>query len=124
MTILDTEGTYATTIVTKDIAGFVKRSGNVGLSYIKHGFTIRTSLSYVGHYMVSFNADPARQVFDATRSSVDFSVKYALRPRLSLFADATNIFNAYDTQYIGRRYRPTFTQFYGVHMTAGLSGSF
>ena len=123
-TVMDTEGTYATAIVTKDIAGFVKRTGNVGLSYIKHGFTVRTSLTYVGHYMVSFNADPARAVFDATRSSVDFSVKYAFRPKVSFFADATNIFNANDTQYIGLRHRPTFTQFYGVHMTAGISGSF
>ncbi len=123
-TLMDTEGTYATTTVSKDLAGFVKRTGNVGLSYIKHGFTIRTSLTYVGNYLSSFNADPARQVFDAARSSVDFSIKYAFRPKMSLFVDATNILNATDTQYMGLRNRPAFTQFYGVHMSAGLSGSF
>lgn len=123
-TFLKTEGTYDGTVVLTDIAGFVKRTGNIGLSYIKHGFTIRTSLNYVGRNLSSYNTDPARRQYLEPRSTVDFSIKYAYRPALQFFADVTNVFNEKSYHYIGVGYRPVNTQVYGARLTTGIAGSF
>lgn len=123
-TFLKTEGTYDGTVVLNDIAGFVKRTGNVGLSYIKHGFTIRASLNHVGRGMTSFNADPERRQYQEPRNAVDFSVKYAYRPRAQIFADVTNVFNEKYHHYMGLGHRPVNTQVYGARLTAGITGSF
>ena len=122
-TFLKTAGTYDGTVVLHDIAGFVKRSGNLGLSYI-HGFTIRTSLNHVGRTMTSFNNNPAQRQFLEPRSTVDVSLKYAYRPQLGFFADVSNVFNEKSFTYMGLGYRPVNTQVYGARMTAGISGSF
>ncbi len=123
-TFLRTTGTYDGTAVLNDIAGFVKKTGNVGISYIKRGFTIRTSLNHVGRGLTSFNVNPALRQYQEPRSTVDFSIKYAYRPRLSVFADVTNVFNEKYFHYVGVGYRPINTQVYGARLTAGISGSF
>ena len=123
-TILNTKGTYDSALVLTDIQGFVKRTGNVGLSYIKHGFTVRTSLNYVGEGMVAFNANPALREYQEPRSTADFSVKYALHPLMHVFADVSNIFNSKYIRFMAFGYRPTNTQVYGTRLTAGISGSF
>ena len=123
-TFLKTEGTYDGTVLLNDIAGFVKRSGNIGVSYIKSGFTVRTSLNYVGLGMTSYNANAALRQFLEPRSTVDVSVKYAYRPRLNFFADVSNIFNEKSFTYLGVGYRSINTQIYGSRLTVGISGSF
>lgn len=123
-TFLRTQGTYDGTAVLSDIAGFVRKTGNVGVSYIKHGLTIRSSLNYVGRHMTSFNNSPALRQFLEPRRTVDFSVKYAYRPRLSVFADVNNVFNEKSYTVLGVGYRSINSQVYGVRLTTGISGSF
>ncbi len=123
-TFLKTVGTYDGTEVLNDIAGFVKRTGNIGVSYIKYGFTIRTSLNHVGRGMTGYNANPALRQYQEPRNTVDISLKYAYRPRLSFFADVNNVFNEKYYHYMAFGHRPTNTQVYGARLTTGISGSF
>jgi iron complex outermembrane recepter protein len=124
LTALSTEGTYNGTVVLKDIAGFIKRSGNLGLSYIKHNYTIRLSANYEGDSMRGFNPDPARRNYMVSRTTVDFSVRYAYRPRLNFFVDFKNLFNEKEFQYTGLEHRTINNRIFGTRMTAGISGSF
>lgn len=123
-TFLRTRGTYDGTEVLTDLSGFVKRTGNLGLSYIKHGLTVRLSLNHVGLGLTSYNSDPAQRQYQEPRNKVDCSVKYAVHPRLSVFADVTNVFNEKTFVYQGVGYRPVIAAVYGARLTSGIRGSF
>ena len=124
LTALSTEGTYSGTVVLKDIAGFISRSGNVGLSYIKHNYTVRLSANYEGESMKGFNNNPAQRTFMRDRTTVDFSVRYAYRPRLNFFVDFKNLFNEKEFQYRGLEHRTVNNRIFGTRITTGVSGSF
>ena len=123
-TFLRTEGTYDGTVVLTDLSGFVKRTGNIGISYIKHGLTVRTSLNHVGLGLTSYNNDPAQRQYQEARNKVDLSIRYAYRPRLSVFADVTNVFSEKTFVYQGVGYRPVIAAVYGARLTTGIRGSF
>lgn len=123
-TFLDTKGTYGGDVVMNEVEGFIKRTGNLGVSYIKHGFTVRTSLNYSGRGMLSYNSNPARRTYQEPRTSVDFSVKYAFSPRLAVYFDVNNVFNEKYIQYFGLPIRPADTQIYGTRLSAGIGGTF
>jgi outer membrane receptor protein involved in Fe transport len=123
-TFLRTEGTYDGTVVLTDLSGFVKRTGNIGISYIKHGLTVRTSLNHVGLGLTSYNNDPAQRQYQEARNKVDLSIRYAYRPRLSVFADVTNVFSEKTFVYQGVGYRPVIGAVYGARLTTGIRGSF
>ena len=123
-TALSTEGTYNGTVVLNDIAGFIKRSGNLGLSYIKHKYTVRLWAKYEGKSLNGYNPDPARNNYLIARTTVDFSVQYAYRPRLNLFIDVKNLFNEKELRYTGLSHRTINNRIFGTRMTAGISGSF
>ena len=124
LTALSTEGTYSGTVVLKDIAGFISRSGNVGLSYIKHNYTVSLSANYEGESMKGFNNNPAQRTFMRDRTTVDFSVRYAYRPRLNFFVDFKNLFNEKEFQYRGLEHRTVNNRIFGTRITTGVSGSF
>lgn len=126
-TFLNAKGTYDESLneVRYEIKGFTKRSANAGLSYIKYGVTARASLNYNGPRLEGYNAIVARQFYDGARTSVDFSVAYALRhSKTSLFVDINNITNAKRTRYKGREELANNTQIYGMRITAGIKGEF
>jgi len=123
-TFLRTEGTYDGTVVLSDLSGFVKRTGNFGISYVKHGLTVRTSLNHVGLGLTSYNNDPAQRQYQEARNKVDLSLKYAYRPRLNVFVDVTNVFNEKTFVYQGVGYRPVTAAIYGTRLTSGIRGSF
>ena len=124
LTLLKTKGNYGGTAVLDNVAGFVKRTGNIGLSYIKHDFTVRASLHHVGGAMIAYNADEVRRTYQEPRDTVDISFKYNFRPRLSVFVEGFNVLNEQYVRYIGLRHRPITTELYGARMSAGISGEF
>jgi len=124
MTALSTEGTYNGTVVVKEIAGFIDRSANLGISYIKYNFTVRLSANHEGESLRGFNNDPAQRTYMVSRNTVDFSVRYAYRPRLNLFVDFKNLFNEKEFQYRGLPDRTVNNRIFGTRVTAGISGSF
>lgn len=124
-TFLKTRGTYENDTVMDDISGFTKRSGNVGLSYIKHGYTVRVSANYNGGRLTNYDEEAMKRTFDGARTSVDFSVKYNLpRRRTSLFLDINNITNSKRTLYQGNERLQRDTQIYGMRISAGIQGEF
>lgn len=124
LTALSTEGTYNGTVVVNNITGFIKRTGNLGLSYIKHSYTLRLSANYEGTSMQAFNANPNNIRWIASRTTVDLSVSYAYSPRLKFFVDVKNLFNEQDYRYQGLYNRPANPRVLGTRLTAGISGSF
>jgi TonB-dependent receptor len=124
LTALSTEGTYNGTIVLKDIAGFISRSGNLGVSYIKHNYTVRLSAKYEGESLNGYNDNPARRTYMIERTTVDLSLRYAYRPRVNFFIDVNNLFNEKELRYTGLADRTVNNRIFGTRLTAGISGSF
>jgi iron complex outermembrane receptor protein len=124
-TFLKTRGTYENEIVMDDISGFTKRSGNAGLTYIKHGYTVRLSANYNGARLDGYDEEPMKRTYQGARTSVDFSVKYNLpRRKTSLFFDINNITNSKRTRYQANESLQRETQVYGMRITAGIQGEF
>ena len=124
LTALSTEGTYNGTIVLKDIAGFISRSGNLGVSYIKYNYTVRLSAKYEGESLNGYNDNPARRTYMIERTTVDLSLRYAYRPRVNFFIDVNNLFNEKELRYTGLADRTVNNRIFGTRLTAGISGSF
>jgi outer membrane receptor protein involved in Fe transport len=119
-TWLETIGDYGTIGASRSsgqVPGFIRRSGNVGISYIHYGRTIG-----------SINANPALQQVNYGRKKVDFSLSYAFSPRLTVYADVVNVFGdtfmAGGSPYIYIPARKRGADEYPPEIKFGVSGRF
>ena len=128
MTWLRTEGDYGTpgqSNTGRSIPLFTPRTGNVGISYIAHGVTVRVKMNYSCDRLESFNADPSRRVYDKGSTPVDLNLAYAFNRRLSVYADVINVFNVgTNHQYTYIKDRMTRNDLYTTVIKFGVSGSF
>lgn len=123
-TLLDTKGTYDGDTIVNEVQGFVEKSGNFGLSYIKHGWTVRGSASYKGENIDDDTGNPIDNRYQESRTQLDLSVLYRVKPSMSIFVDFLNLTNQHNTFYRGFRTRQANSQIYGRKITAGISGKF
>lgn len=96
-TWLETRGDYGTIGTSRSsgqVPGFVPRSGNIGISYIDRGWTARRiqHTHYSRAMGGSISANLSQQQYNYGRKKVDLSLSYAFDPRLTVYADVTNIF--------------------------------
>lgn len=124
-TFLRTQGTYDGDEVVNDLQGFTKRNANGGISYIKHGYTIRASVNYNGQNLRNYNTNPMELEYMEARTTVNLSVKYSIpRTKMSVFVDVNNLTNAMRPKFQGYKSRQLDTQILGMRLAAGLTGEF
>jgi iron complex outermembrane recepter protein len=127
-TWLRTEGNYGTPGAMRtgaQLPNFTPKSGNLGISYIRHGWTIRAKWNYTGSRLQSFNADPAQRTYNTVSKPVDLNFAYQLRKWVSVYADIINVFNTptnHEYTYIPDR--KTRSDLYTTVIKFGVSGSF
>jgi TonB-dependent receptor len=127
-TWLQTQGNYTspTGVASSGaVPGFTPRSGNVGLSWIAHGWTVRVKGKFEGDRLRVYNANPALRVYVNDNFPVDLNVAYTVNRRLSLFVDVINVFDSRtfdDYQYVEDRPLRTFK--FSTYVKAGISGRF
>ncbi len=101
-------------------------SGNVGLSYIDHGWTVRLHNNFAGRSIVRQPANPVTQRQDFGRRRVDLNVSYRITRNLSVYVDAINILgDPLDSPsyiYVPGRKRGTDT--FNPEIKSGISGRF
>lgn len=127
MTWLETEGDYGTpgaNITGARLPLFTPRTGNVGVSYIAHGWTVRVKMNYSSDRLETFNADPSRLTYDKGSTPVDLNLAYAINRRLSVYADVINVFNAATNhQYRYIQDRMVRNDLYTTVIKFGVSGT-
>ena len=100
--------------------------GNVGLSYIDHGWTVRLHQNFEGRRVITRTANPLTQRQELSRRRVDLSVSKRITRHLTVYADAINIFgDSLDGEgyfYIPSRNRGADT--FSPEIKAGISGRF
>jgi len=128
ITWLRTEGDYGTPgarLSGGQLPLFTPRTGNVGLSYIGHGVTVRAKMNYSSDRLNSFNADPSRRVFDKGSTPIDLNLAYAINRRLTVYTDVINVTNVGTNHtYVYIRDRAIRNDLYTTFVKFGVSGSF
>ncbi|MBL9211516.1 MAG: TonB-dependent receptor [Opitutaceae bacterium] len=128
MTWLRTEGDYGTpgsNRTGRTLPLFTPRTGNAGISYLGHGWTVRVKMNYASDRLSSYNADESRRVYDKGSTPVDFNLAYAFSRRVSVYADVINVFNTgTNHQYTYIPDRMTRNDLYTTVIKFGVSGTF
>jgi outer membrane receptor protein involved in Fe transport len=127
-TWLQTQGNYSSaTGVTSTgaVPGFTPRSGNIGLSWIAHGWTVRVKGKFESDRLKTYNANPAQRVYTNDNFPIDLNVAKTLNRHLSAFVDVINVFDSRtfdDYQYVEDRPQRTFK--FSTYIKIGVSGRF
>lgn len=122
-----------------DFSGFIKNSGNVGISFEKKPLTLRLNVNYRGRQINSYQTGatyqvgaPVGGVFEedyAPRFNVDVNAEYMLSKRFGLFANVRNLFNQYQQLERLNSVIPAYAKMYrrenfGAQITLGVKGTF
>ena len=75
------------------LAGFLNKTGNLGVSYRGYGFDIRPQAVYRGSYLVSTSTDPSLVTYQRAKTTWSIKSRYALNRHLSVFLDLENLFS-------------------------------
>jgi iron complex outermembrane receptor protein len=94
-TKLETTGdnTGPSTTAGGTLAGFLNKTGNLGVSYRGYGFDIRPQAVYRGRYLVSTSTDPSLVTYQRAKTTWSIKSRYALNRHLSVFLDLENLFS-------------------------------
>lgn len=125
-TVLETEGDYGgeTPVQTNEVAGFIPRTANLSVTYKNGRFGARVLGSYTGKYLGTAATQPQRQIYRTERTVVNAGVSFELRSNVTLFCDATNIFNEPQETYRFLPHQLERVIYNGPSLTLGVSGRF
>lgn len=122
-TYLTTEGSYREGAA--DLAGFVPKSGNAGVSFLWGKLETRFAWRYTGDHLRSYNANVFAQNRFRPTETIDINFQYRLNPRMSVYLDIINLNDEWPENYTGTdRNRITFSDSYGTRINMGISGRF
>jgi iron complex outermembrane receptor protein len=126
-TSLKTEGNYGgTTVLTNNsLAGFLPKSGNVGLSYRAHGFDVRFMATYRGEYLTSNSATPSLVQYQVAKTTWNWRSRYSFTRNFGVFLDVDNVFAVpLDNRYRLYRDRGDSWRNFAQKIVAGVTGRF
>ncbi|MBI4621813.1 MAG: TonB-dependent receptor [Verrucomicrobia bacterium] len=126
-TTLKTEGNYGgtTVLTTNSLAGFLPKSGNVGVSYRGHGFDLRVLATYRGEYLTSNSTTPALVQYQVAKTTWNWRSRYAFSRNLSVFFDVDNVFAVpLDDRYRLYKDRGDSWRNFAQKIVAGVTGRF
>jgi TonB-dependent receptor len=126
-TSLKTEGDYGgTTVLTNSsLAGFVNKTGNLGLGYRGYGFDLRLMAVYRGNYLNTNSPTPALVQYQVAKTTWSWKSRYTVSRHLTLFLDLENIFSVpLDNRYALYKDRITSYRIFPTKMVTGVTGRF
>jgi TonB-dependent receptor len=122
-TSLTTSGVYAEG--ARELAGFVPKTANAGVSLRWRKFEARLSWRYTSAYLRSYNANVFAQSSFRPVENTDISLKYSFNRRFGVYLDAINVGNNWPQNFTGTdEGRVTFADDYGVRFNMGITGRF
>lgn len=105
------------------LAGFLDRSGNIGVSYRGYGFDLRLQAVYRGEYLISNSTTPALVTWQLPKTSWTWKSRYAFSSKLSAFVDLENFTSELlDNRYAAYKDRPNFWRTFHTKVVFGITG--
>jgi len=127
LTRMQAEGNYGTGSAialapNPRVAGFNPFIANVGVSYIRRQLNLRVQYSYLGRYLVGFNANESRATYAAARPTVDIKTLYNLNRNYSVYLDIVNVLMNPDRERQFGYGRPQVTHLMVPQLFFGVNG--
>jgi len=128
-TVLTTDGNYGGDLnnpanQVTDLAMFVPRTMNFGVSYNYKGFNTRVLVNHTSDYLVDYATSVARMRYFDERTTVNASASYRLNKHFSIYCDFINIFNEPQRWYRYSEDRLAQAIITGTTVNFGVSGRF
>lgn len=126
-TRLITRGNYGGTgeLTSSELAGFMPKTGNLGISYVGFGLDLRVQANWRPVYLQSFSANPVQRIYNYDTTSLDIKFKYAFRPWLAVFCNIDNVTDEPAVaRFRGFENRPADIRYDGPKLSFGVSGRF
>jgi TonB-dependent receptor len=101
-----------------------KNTWNATIFYENYGLTLKLAAYYVSADLFAIGTDPTADVYNGSRTFLDFGATYSLDPHWSLYFDAKNLVNTPHEFYQGSSDRPIQREFYRQTYLAGVRISF
>ena len=110
----------------KNVRGFIPRTMNATLSWYYKKFSTSVSYNYTAeHIRDNYNfAQPSRNRYMTSRKIVNASMRYQLRPNLTVNVGVANLFNEPQIYYRSIPDQMETFLMQGTTMTAGIEGRF
>ena len=99
-------------------------SANAGLSFRWKKFGSRFLVNHAGDTLVAYNASAARLRYRTKRTTANLSLTWALSPRLTLYWDFQNMFDAPQKWYYYKPSRVHDVFYGGTFINVGLRGNY
>lgn len=107
------------------LPGTSRTNYNVALAYDKYGLNARLAYNHRSKFIQSFDVDtPELDVYWGDRSSLDFTVSYALTRNFRLFGEVNNINDSRQVRFQGERSRVLELEGFGRSWLAGVRYEF
>ena len=103
---------------------FVPTTANVGLSFPWGKFRSRVLVNHTGEHLVGYSTDRSRLRYKFERTAANLNLSYVFSPKLEIYCDFQNIFNAHQRWYYFERSRLTSDFDNGTFVNFGISGRF
>lgn len=125
-TRLTTNGDYGTTgpRTTNLVPNFVPTTANAGVSLPWGKLRTRLLVNYTGEYLVGYSTDVSRLRYKFDRTAVNLNLSYIFSPKLEIYCDLQNMFNARQEWYYYQRNRLQSDFDNGAFINFGISGRF
>jgi TonB-dependent receptor len=121
-TYQQTQGDYGTTTFQSRLGGFTPRSGNAGISYVRHGLQARLLANWRDRYYRS--GAGATSLYQESRLLLDLKLQYTIRRSYDLFLDVSNLTDEATSTQVLERDLKYFRTNQGVAFNAGVKARF
>lgn len=106
------------------LPGTARYTGNAGLFYENKKVDVQLSVQYTGKSVFGAGSSAARDVYEDSRTTVDFTSRYFVIQNASVYFNAKNLTNSPLRFYEGSTNRPIQREYYEYTLEAGISVSF
>ncbi|MFK2855878.1 TonB-dependent receptor [Dyella humi] len=101
-----------------------KNTWNASLFYKRAGFSVNLAAYSVSSDLFAIGTDRSSDIFNASRTSMDFSASYEFPENWSIYFSVKNLLNTPHAFYQGTPDRPIQREFYDVTYLAGIRFQF
>ena len=98
--------------------------GNIGVSFVKGGFSGRVGANFHGKYIAEIGGDADEDIYYADNTEIDLSLAYNLGSNMNLYASVNNLTNTPVVYYVGDPEFPIQRELYSFGIRMGIKYSF
>ncbi len=101
-----------------------RNTWNAAVFYEQYGLSLRLAAYYVSADLFAIGTDKTSDIFNASRTTMDFGANYAIQEHWGVYFNAKNLLNTPHAFYQGTPSRPIQREFYQQTYQLGVRVNF